>query len=124
MSVRQGFLYKNQRADRSPPNISFPALLSEQGSSTLCPVEALRHYLSRSQALDNNPSLFINPLTSANLQRPSISLWLCRIIEEFSPNGMPRAHDVRKQAASLAWVKGIAPNEIIQAAFWSTSNIL
>ena len=123
MPVRAGFLFKNQRQNRAPPNISFPPLSEIDNNLELCPVEALNIYLKRPNAVDKNPSLFTNPATHKNLQTSSISLWLCRIIEEFCPNSLPKAHDVRKQAASLAWVKGVPPEQIVSSAFWSSSNV-
>ena len=120
MSVRPGFLYKNQRMDRTPPNITFPAL---EDFPPLCPVKCLKLYLERTEPVDRNPSLFLNPITNSNIQRPVLSLWLCRTIKEFCPESIPKAHDVRKQAASLAWVKGIPPNQIVEAAFWSSSSV-
>ena len=120
MSVRPSFLYKNQRMDRTPPNITFPAL---EDFPPLCPVKCLKLYLERTEPVDRNPSLFLNPITNSNIQRPVLSLWLCRTIKEFCPESIPKAHDVRKQAASLAWVKGIPPNQIVEAAFWSSSSV-
>ena len=122
MAVRPGFLYKNERMDRAPPNISFPALPGHS-SNGLCPVTALKKYLQDTTPRNPHASLFLNPSTGANLQRPVLSLWLCRTIEEFCPGSLPKVHDIRKQAASLAWTRGILPSQIVASAFWSSTNV-
>ena len=66
--------------------------------------------------------MFLHPKTGRNLQRPSISLRLCKLIEQACPGSLPRGHDGRKQATSLAWSRGMPPADIIDAGFWSSSS--
>ena len=101
--VRPGFTFKNQRQNRAPLNISFQELREEYMSHPLCPVRALRHYLLRTQGTRTGDGLFINPRTGSNSQSPSISMWLCRTIE---------------QACTGVWC--IPPDEIIMRGFWAT----
>ena len=123
LPVRPGFLFKNQRIDKTPPNIIIKSLVSEAGSVELCPVQNLKLYLRRSQSTARGDAIFLHPVSGRNLQRPSLSLRITRLIEEACPNSMPRMHDIRKQAVSLAWTRGIPPSEIVAAAFWTSSNV-
>jgi len=117
LPVKPGFLYKNQRRGRAPPNISFPAL---RKGSPLCPVESLRSYLK----LSNAPSgpLFLNSKSGKALHPSTLSRILVEVIEEADPGKIAKAHDVRRMAASLAWGRGVPPAEIIKNLFWSSSS--
>ena len=123
LPVRPGFLFKNQRAHRAPPNIVLKSLSVPTQDSSLCPINSLKIYLKHTEKIRKGSSLFVSPTSGTGLKASSISLWLSKTILRFCPNSLPKAHDVRKQAASLAWVRGISPAEIIKAAFWSSSDI-
>ena len=120
LPVRPNFLFKNQTMNRSPPNIQisrFPDVEPE-----LCPVTTLQAYLRRTrEALGS--ALFVHPSTGRNLQRPSISLRITSFIADVCPGSLPRMHDVRKMAASLAWTRGVPPGDIVSSVFWSSSNV-
>ena len=117
--IMPGFLYKNQRLGRTPPNIEIVPL--SDGPRALCPVENLASYLSLSGPCRG--PLFLNSQTKVPLHKSTISKILCEVIEEASPNCMPRAHEVRKFATSLAWTRGLSPEEITKRAFWRSSSI-
>ena len=119
LAVKPGFLFKNQRIDRVPPNILIKPLIN--GDPELCPVRTLSIYLERTSTQES--ALFLHPSMGRPLQRPSLALRLVQLIEKADPGLFPRAHDLRKKATSLAWTRGVPPNEIINAAFWTSSNI-
>ena len=117
--VKPGFLFKNQRSGRSPPDILILPLLGNDKS--LCPVSALQDYWVR-RGRPRGP-LFVNSRNDNPLRAPSIAHLLCSIIEESNPGSVPRAHDLRKAATSIAWSRGLRMENITQRAFWKTSNV-
>ena len=121
LPVKPNFLFKNQRALRTPPNITIKGFA--EVDPELCPLRALRIYLERTRELAEGDALFIHPTSGRNLQRPSLSLRLTAFISEVIPGSFPKMHDLRKQAASLAWTRGVEPKDIVAAAFWSSSNV-
>ena len=120
LAVKPGFLYKNQRMGRSPPDIIIRSLLEE--SNSLCPVQSIRTYLRRTSPEEGVSALFLHPSTSRPVQRPSLSFRIASLIQEAIPGALPKFHDIRKKAASLAWVRGVPPGEVVRAGFWSSAN--
>ena len=120
IAIRPGFLYKNQLLGRSPPDIVINPLVG--CPQELCPVKALASYLSMSP--DSRGSLFRNSSTERPLLPASIAKLICSIIGETNPNCLPRSHDVRKMATSLAWTRGLKVEEITSRAFWSSSTFI
>ena len=119
LPVVQGFLYKNQSAKRRPPKIVIPNL--PEPDDSLCPVKALRRYLTLSQGTGRK--LFRNPASNADLNAGTLAFWLCKAITWLVPNATGRAHDVRKAAHSLAWVRGIPAEEIVNNGFWASPDV-
>lgn len=118
LPVRPGFLFKNQRRGRAPPNVVITSLRGSPRS--LCPVWALGRYLRGSTRPGG--SLFLHSQRQTPLRPPTVSATLCSVIEEADPGRLPRAHDVRRMAASLAWTRGLAPEDIVRRAFWRSSS--
>ena len=120
--VKPNFLFKNQRMNRAPPNIVIRALNSNGSEHPLCPMNFLKKYLTRTNFPNASQALF-HSLRGSPLKASDVSLQLCRLIEAACPGSVPKGHDVRKVGASLAWCRGLSPSEIIQRAFWSSSNV-
>jgi integrase len=116
LPVSPGFLFKNQRLNRAPPNIEALAL----GSPNLCPVVCIRELLRRPPGPGDR--LFSNALGGA-LAAPAISRLLCEVIEKADPGSFPKGHDIRKVATSLAWTRGLSPQAIADRAFWRSSSV-
>ena len=115
MAVRPGFLYKNQRAGRFPPDIKLFRFLEDQD---ICPV----FWLNKWRSLDDQSQLlFYNSRTGRPLSAGSISSILCSLIEEADPGRFPQGHDLRRYSTSLAWVRGTSPEQIARAVFWQSS---
>ena len=123
LPVKPGFLFKNQRLDKTPPNIMVKRAPLGTISQELCPLTTLRTYIDRSNPSAKGDALFLHPETGRNLQKPTMSLLMTKLIEKACPGSMPKMHDIRKQAVSLAWTRGISPAEIVKSAFWSSSNV-
>lgn len=117
ISVRPGFLYKNQSSDRTPP----PIIIRPLARNQLCPVANLAKYLAKSSTTQGH--LFIHPFTRRTLNRGQNAFRVCRLIKEADPSGIPQIHDLRWAAACIAWTRGVSPVQIIQSAFWSNSNV-
>jgi integrase len=117
--VRPGFLFKNQRLGRTPPNIMIKAL--DTGPASLCPVRSLREYLSTEPGSEG--PLFRNSRTKGILRPASISRLLCELIKEGDPHSFPMGHDLRRQAVSLAWTRGLNPQDIAARTFWNSSSV-
>ena len=117
--IKPGFLFKNQRLGRNPPNIVVASLTD--GNNQWCPVKTLETYLRRSGR--SRGPLFCNSKTNNPLKASTISHLLCSLINEADPGCFPKAHDVRKAATSLAWTRGLRMDEITKRAFWTSSNV-
>lgn len=118
--VRPGFLFKNQRSRRPPPTMEIKPLTEEGFSHPLCPSRALRQVLGLGTR-EIASAVFTAP-SGKGMTRGIISSRLCHVINEACPGTFPRAHDVRKVAASIAWTRGVAPTEILRRGFWSSLN--
>ena len=121
--VRSRFLYKNQRQGRAPPNISLPSPKQDGSPHVLCPVTTLQSYVERSKAWCKSSALFCTRKSGAALKASDVDLHICTLIENACTGSIPKCHDVRKIGTSLAWCRGLEPNEIVKRTFWSSSNI-
>lgn len=123
IAVRPGFLYKNERINNIAPNITIPALTNNNKKPHhLCPVNTLRLWLDASKDY-TGPQFFFNIRSGKPLKAPQLSQLLVSLINSSQPGTFPKAHDIRKIAASLAWTRGIKIEEIIKRAFWKSSNV-
>ena len=110
------------------------AALPETGSSvpvTLCPVRALRAYLTRTQSIRKTNQLFVCHGERAKGQALStqrMSHWLTEAIRlAYEAAGVPppahvRAHSTRGVAASWAFWKGVPMQDICLSASWASGN--
>ena len=111
----------------------------------LCPVRALRVYMSRTASLPSNPrSLFVslrNP--SCPLSKNALSFFIRNVIAHASSSSSSsvapsssssspgsstlsstfRAHGVRGVATSLAFSRNVSLSSILKAATWSSSSV-
>lgn len=120
LTVRQGFLYKNQALDRTPPPITFPCIGPHH---QLCPGSTLTEYIRRTETLAKGDHLFVHPNTGCALTSGRLSYWLSKAIQTLDPNGQGSAHDFRKFAFSLAFTRGLPVKEIVAHGFWTTLNV-
>jgi len=124
MAVRPNFRFKNQSNSSAPPNILVAAL---PGTSTLarslCPVRTLRSYLLASSP-SRHDALLINSKSGKPLVTQSVSLTICHLISQADPGSVPKAHDTRKMAVSLAWTRGVPPATIMSRMNLKSANSL
>ena len=117
--VKDKFLYKNQRANSSPNSISFPSLPRQE----LCPVACLLKYIKLTEKLPHNNSLFIHPSSNKPLKSGRLSYWLVQALKLATPNFKGTAHEIRGQAYSAAWARGVPMERILKEGFWFTPNV-
>lgn len=122
LPTKPGFLFKNQ-SPKNPqaPLIQFPALGND---STLCPVVALRMYLAKTASLPHDNILFVNPVSGKSLAAGRLSFWIVKAIRLGEPLASnPAGHDVRKLGHSIAFARGLDPQEILKNGFWNNQNV-
>ena len=131
------FLSKNHLAKESPECVApvvMPALAPTLDKSlkedrSLCPMQALRYYLDKTQDLRQGKELgFVSFKKGFNkdISPATISSWIKRTIilcyelsnEEALTLHQVRAHDVRAFAASRAFQGGISLEQILAACRW------
>ena len=141
MQPSRDFLAKNQLASSSV--ISFqpvviPSLSKTLGpdleqDKTLCPVRALRYYLSRTESLlKGREKLFIayKPGHTGEIVPATISSWLKQVIrfayQQVKPGTLQTlqvsGHSVRATASSWAAIGGASVDQILHACHWRSHN--
>ena len=137
LEPHQGFVAKTQLRKSGASvlaPIRIPALTPSLSSDlqedrTLCPVRALKIYLSRTQDLRiGKELLFVSfmPSHQKDICKNTLSGWvrnlLRRCYEEPDPGSVPmsstRAHEVRALAASLAFRGNIDMEDIMSSCSW------
>ena len=114
LPVDKSFKFKNERVNRAPPEIEVRPLPGD--NHEICPVATLKTFVNR-LGLESG-KLLVNTRTGTPLRPASLSLLIVNAINEADPGCFPRAHDVRKTAASLAWMRGLSLQEITRRCFW------
>lgn len=98
-----------------------------RGSEPLCPVRALRVYVSRTEGFRLSDALFLchtGPRRGLALSKQRLSKWIVEaILHAYRHSGSPipeaiRAHSTRGVAASWASLKGVPLADICSAASW------
>ena len=118
--TKEGFLFKNQTIDRTPPPVTFPSMASRH---QLCPAFALSSYLEKSSQLPHKNTLFVHPKSGLPLLSGRLSYWIAKAIFTFDRSNKGTAHDCRKFGHSLAFTRGILPKTILTHGFWTTINV-
>ena len=90
-------------------------------SAELCPVRTLLCYKKKVGVTEGQ--LLVNTKTKRPLKPATISHLICHLINEADPGKIPKAHDVRKISASLAWVRGLKVEDILKNVFWKNSSV-
>ncbi|XDV15909.1 hypothetical protein PO909_015850 [Leuciscus waleckii] len=108
---------------------ALPASGSEVDSNLLCPVRALRNYVTRSAAFRRSEQLFVSfggRTKGLAASKHSLSRWIVDAIAAAyasrnlqCPLGI-RAHSTGGMASSWAWSSGISIHDICTAAGWAS----
>lgn len=91
ISVKRGFLFKNQTAAHNSPNVSLPNILEKE---SLFPVIALKQYLYLTRNLPQRGYGFLNPGSGSSLT--AVTLFLCEAIKLLVHCSKVRAQYIRK----------------------------
>lgn len=123
---RRLFLRKFERVDK--PFVTFP-IHGLQGlggqCSRLCPVDWLSSYLNYVKADSDDRVIFVHP----KLKRPLSGRWLAKKFKEFVKRTNltarnPVSHDLRRVAASVAYIARALPlEEILARGSWGSENV-
>ena len=132
LKPKHGYVPKSLNTPFRAQVISLSALpvSDEEGdASFLCPVRALRAYVSRSSAFRQTEQLFVSFSGRSKglaASKQSLSRWIVDAIalayaskDMQCPLGV-RAHSTRGMASSWAWSSGIALQDICMAAGWAS----
>ena len=128
---RPSFIAKNQTVSSGPVEIflcPLSSVSSVEEDKVWCPVRALKWYLDRTKGCRTGEQLFLitrEPFSPAS--KESISRWLVEAVQAAGPEALaegvrPRAHDTRGVSTSWALFHGVALQDIMKAAFWSSPN--
>ena len=120
LATKPLFLAKNERAGHRMKPITIHAWRQTDTHHPLCPVRALRDYLSAtSDTTDVN--LWLDPRSARPLNTAGLARHLVRVIHLADPQSHPRAHQVRRYASSLAFFRSFDVEEVREAGQWSSS---
>ena len=129
------FIPKNQRPELIPKPLVFPGiahLFSKDLERLLCPVQALGLYVVKSTERakeDLQQKLFVLYPPDIQLFATHFRRWVTETIrlthENSSQTDVPkiRAHDVRAEAASIAYYRNTPLTELCGLIGWKSSNV-
>ena len=127
------FRAKNQRTLELSKPFSITSISNllndDDADNLLCPVRALRHYLSRTaSSRANKRRLFVslNPNYKKDISKATISRWIKNVIilayNHHSSHAVSvdvKAHELRAISASLSAMLGTPLEAIMKSACWS-----
>ena len=127
------FLAKTESAVRPlPRSFSVPSLGDFVAGLTedllLCPVRALREYVSRTASFVNRPRrLFVSPrCPTRSMSMNAISYFLCEVTVHSGASSealvAPKAHSIRGIATS-AFFRNWSMSSVLDAASWSSNSV-
>ena len=122
LAAHPRFLAKNEREGHRMAPVVVTAWREEGGPHPLCPVEALRTYVASTGSF-SRPELWLDPTSGKPLTTASLSRRLVSLISLADPQAKPKAHQVRKYASSLAFVRSFDVEKVRRAGQWSSANL-
>ena len=120
LAPRPRFLAKNERAGHRMSPVTVPAWRTHDGPHPLCPVAALKAYISATRAY-SGPNLWVDPRSLRALKTSYLATKLVQLISLADPQSRPKAHQVRKYASSLAFFRSFDVDQVRRAGQWSSS---
>ena len=98
--------------------------------SKLCPVRAIKHYLTRTASIVDRPrTLFVSPnKPSRSITKNAISFFLRKLIcdagaSHENEDRTPRAHSIRSMGTSVAFLRNWKVSSILTAATWKSPSV-
>ena len=116
---RPAFLAKNEREGHRVGPVTVLAWRACSVPHALCPVAALSDFLE-STRLSRADELWVRPDSLSPLGVRGLAALLVRLIRDADPGSRPRAHQVRKYAASLAFFRSFDVDRVRRAGQWSS----
>ena len=120
LAPRPRFLAEIERAGLRMSSITFPAWMTPDGPHPLCPVAALKAYISATRAY-SGPNLWVDPRSLRGLRTSYLTTKLVQWISLADPQSRPKAHQVRKYAPSLAFFRSFDVDQVRRAGQGSSS---
>ena len=90
--------------------------------SSLCPVANLKLYIERTGSHDTH-LLFVHPKDKRVWFPAEARKLVCTVIREANPGALPKAHDIRKMASSLAFFSSMSFKSIREFTGWSSPSV-
>ena len=121
LCTQEGFRYKSERFLKKVPIISFPSLEEAGKKNPLCPVDALKFWIERTQHWENpNDFLWLNAASNRPANARILSLRFKAIIRlAHNDDWHSNFHQLRKVAAYLAFHRGLSLKELCSRASWN-----
>ena len=121
LSADPAFLAKNESPlSRRAPTVITP--LGNTSKESLCPVNTIHQYLSLTNA-SSETDMFVHPSSLKKWSLAAMKCSVCSLIKEAQPSSMPRAHDIRKIATTLAFLNGMTVPELKKRTGWRSTNV-
>ena len=124
-----GFLPKSAIPGHDPLPFFIPSLAPfsgrDSGDRLLCPVRMLKFYLQATGGYRQDARLFYKLKGDTPVSSQTISAWIVRCIRSAveDPSVPASAHEVRRLAASWAYVSGVHRlDDILTAGSWASHN--
>ena len=114
------FLFKNENPLNRRAAVTIDPLRAR--SKTLCPVAAVQHYLKLTEKSVCG-DLFVHPVSLAKWNLSGVRLAICRLIKQSQPDSLPKCHDIRKMASSLAFFTHMDFSEIASLTGWRSIKV-
>ena len=112
------FLAKNEHPQARRPPLRVRSL---KENPLLCPVETMKAFLDRTSRVPSGP-LFIAS-TGKPLSPNQVRYKLAQLIKKANPDSIPKSHDMRKVAFSLAFFSGMSFDEMSTFSGWKSHRI-
>ena len=87
--------------------------------TSLCPVATLQSYLDRTSDYSFG-SLFRHHVSGKPLTVSAVRCRITSIIKRYNPGSIPKTHDLRKMASSLAFFEGMSFPDISHMTGWTS----
>ena len=120
LSPGPDFLAKNENPQfrRTPWRI--PKLSTDNNS--LCPVNNFSDYIRRTASATSGP-LFIHQASGKPLTKAEVTSAMTVLIKTSNPESIPKSHDIRRMASSLAFFNGMQVSDMSELTGWSSTRV-
>ena len=138
LTPEPGFMAKNETPDHHPPPIILHRLTEisdDEQSRRLCPLRALRIYLSRTKGCRNGRQRLFLPIKKGvqNISKASIARWICQAVllsykmlsdrHDLRQILRVNAHELRAVSASWSYFSNCSLKDVMAAAFWRSETV-